>query len=189
MGATVAPVYAALTPGDTAKSIGNRVNTFYSHPIDTTINDFQGLYETVDSQIVNGDSKSRSRTAGTVMAMVVPGMKAKVGLTKFSATMDISNFAEGKLVGHFNKHVINRAEWGTKGITIDQYLNKARSLLNSQVKGDIDGFVSKEGWVFRYNTRTNELATAKPDGTIETLFRPKDGINYWNDQVLKYKSN
>ncbi|OPX41897.1 hypothetical protein CLHUN_42300 [Ruminiclostridium hungatei] len=73
-------------------------------------------------------------------------------------------------------------------MTVNQYFNKAKNLLNSSVKGDIDGFVSKEGWVFRYNKATNEFATAKPDGTIETLFRPAEGINYWKNQIELFKS-
>lgn len=58
---------------------------------------------------------------------------------------------------------------------------------NSEINGNIDGFTSKDGWIFKYNKSTNEFATAKPDGTIETLFRPKDGVNYWMLQIEKYK--
>ena len=37
------------------------------------------------------------------------------------------------------------------------------------------------------NQMINELAIAKPDGTIETLFRPVNGINYWKEQIKTYK--
>ena len=57
----------------------------------------------------------------------------------------------------------------------------------SPIDGEIDGFVSKNGFTFRYNKATNELATAKPDGTIETIFRPTDGLAYWLEQIRKYK--
>lgn len=59
-------------------------------------------------------------------------------------------------------------------------------LLNSEIGGSIRGFTSKSGYVFRYNTKTNEFATGKPDGTIETLFRPKEGLKYWYDQVKAF---
>ncbi len=99
-----------------------------------------------------------------------------------------TNFSEATLQKHFEKHVIKKAEWGVNNtMTIEQYLNKAQNLLNSTLDKNIDGFVSKEGFTFRYNKITNEFATAKPNGTIETLFRPKDGILYWNDQIKKYK--
>jgi hypothetical protein len=91
------------------------------------------------------------------------------------------NFAPGKLDSHFLKHL---KEWG--GITKDAYLKRARALLSKDVSNDIMGFISKEGWVFRYNKRTNELAIGKPDGTIETLFRPSRGIDYYFEQVTRY---
>jgi pyocin large subunit-like protein len=72
-------------------------------------------------------------------------------------------------------------------MTIDEYLSRAKTLLNSKISGPIEGFISKEGWIFRYNQTTNELAIAKPNGTIETLFRPADGQNYWTEQIRKYK--
>jgi pyocin large subunit-like protein len=93
------------------------------------------------------------------------------------------DFATGKPDKHFAKQA---SEWGTGNITKDAYLKRAQNVLNSCVGGDIEGFVSKEGWVFRYNTRTNEFATAKIDGTIETLFRPNTGIDYWYEQIIKY---
>lgn len=34
-----------------------------------------------------------------------------------------------------------------------------------------------------YNIRTNEFAVGSSEGTVRTLFRPKDGIHYWNKQV------
>jgi len=91
------------------------------------------------------------------------------------------DFAQGKIDGHFNKH---KLEW--ENITKEEYLKRSKELLNSKVGGNIDGFVSKDGTVFRYNAATNEFATAKADGTIETLFRPKNGIEYWKDQKIKY---
>lgn len=100
----------------------------------------------------------------------------------------IINFAEGKLEKHFNKHVLKKAEWGSNtAMTMDEYLNRAKNLLNSPNNACIDGFVSQEGWLFKYNKITNEFATAKPDGTIETLFRPENGMQYWLDQIKKYK--
>jgi len=101
----------------------------------------------------------------------------------------IKHFNRESLQKHFKKHVIDRAEWGVKGdMTIDKYLAKARELLNMPVGKNIEGFVSKNGFTFRYNKLTNEFATAKPDGTIETLFRPKQSLAYWKEQVKTYKS-
>jgi len=98
-----------------------------------------------------------------------------------------SNFAEGRLQKHFDKHVIERGEWGNQTISIEEYLRKTRELINSPVGGNIDGFVSKGGYTFRYNKITNEFTTAKPNGIIETFYRPKVGLVYWQEQIAKYK--
>ena len=114
--------------------------------------------------------------------------EAPIALAKVNSVWEATTFATGKLEQHFNKHVIKKAEWGTNiSMTIDEYLNQAQTLLNKEISGCIDGFISKEGWVFKYNKITNELAIAKPNGIIETLFRPTEGINYWINQIKKYK--
>jgi pyocin large subunit-like protein len=94
-----------------------------------------------------------------------------------------TDFAPGKLDVHFNKH---GAEWGAGNITKEAYRKRAISILNSPIGGDIMGFTDKEGYRFRYNKKTNEFATGKPDGTVETLFRPSNGLSYYEDQVKKY---
>lgn len=109
-------------------------------------------------------------------------------LSEVNLRWKATNFATDKLQSHFNKHVIKKAEWGKNiSMTMDEYLNKARKILNSEINGIIDGFISKDGWVFRYDKVANELAIAKPNGIIETLFRPAEGMNYWLEQVKKYK--
>jgi RHS repeat-associated protein len=94
-----------------------------------------------------------------------------------------TGFASGKLEVHFTQH---SKEWGPGNITMASYEKRAYSLLSTNIGGDILGFTTKGGWVFRYNQRTNELATAKPDGTIETLFRPRRGMEYYLEQVERY---
>jgi Pretoxin HINT domain len=96
----------------------------------------------------------------------------------------VKSFAsKARLEGHFEDHA---NEWGAGNITLTGYAKRAEALLRSPVKGDIHGFTSSRGWTFRYNMRTNEFATMKPDGTIETIFRPRAGIDYWIEQIRKY---
>ncbi|WP_159396847.1 hypothetical protein [Sorangium cellulosum] len=99
-------------------------------------------------------------------------------------TPGVRGFAsEAHLERHFARHA---SEWGAGNITKMGYAKRAETLLRSPVGGDIQGFTSKRGWTFRYNSQTNEFATMKPDGTIETLFRPRDGARYWAEQVGRY---
>ncbi|WP_139489601.1 polymorphic toxin-type HINT domain-containing protein [Brevibacillus dissolubilis] len=114
---------------------------------------------------------------------------SNLGIWTHNSCWKATQFASDKLfTKHFNKHVVQKQEWASLGysLTKEGYIKRASNLLNSNVGGNILGFTNKNGFVFRYNKATNEFATAKPDGTIETLFRPDDGMNYWRDQVKQY---
>jgi SPP1 gp7 family putative phage head morphogenesis protein len=89
---------------------------------------------------------------------------------------------EKKFKKHIEKHL---GEFGN--ITEDEYLSIARNLLASPAKGDIEGFISKEGFRFRYNNKTNDFAIGRADGYISTLYRPVDGYEHWLEQINDYK--
>jgi pyocin large subunit-like protein len=44
-------------------------------------------------------------------------------------------------------------------------------------------YMSANGDLLRYNVRTYEFAVEVADGTIRTLFRPKNGMAYWLQQM------
>jgi len=76
-------------------------------------------------------------------------------------------------------------EWTSTGI--EAYYKRAISLADNKVGGNVLGFTSKEGWVFRMNSRTGEFLTVRPDGTIATFFRRvSDPAKYWAEQMRKY---
>ncbi|MGN9164954.1 minor capsid protein [Tissierellaceae bacterium HCP3S3_D8] len=83
---------------------------------------------------------------------------------------------------HYDKHL---NEFGN--ITKEEYLNRARELLSSSIKGgNVEGFKSEVGFVFRYNKETNDLAIGRPDGKISTLYKPVDGYKHYLEQIEKY---
>ena len=86
------------------------------------------------------------------------------------------------LADHFNRHA---AKLGFK--TQRQYLNGARNLLSKRAGGSIQQFMSGDGWLFKYNSVTNEFVILSNKGTISTYFKPDNGIAYWNQQVKLYK--
>jgi hypothetical protein len=88
------------------------------------------------------------------------------------------NFASEELAKHFGEHA---ADFGPR-ITPQQYLQKARNLLNSEPGGKILGKVRVDGDIIRFNKATGEFAVGAPDGTIRTFFKPTDGIRYYNRQ-------
>lgn len=77
------------------------------------------------------------------------------------------NFDPTYLMKHVQDHIADYP-----GFSVEDYQNHARELLNSAVGGDIEGFTSEAGTVFRYNKATNDFATARPNGVIQTLYKP-----------------
>lgn len=82
---------------------------------------------------------------------------------------------------HYTKHNNDYPQ-----ISKFQYNNRAKELLDCIPNEKIKGFTNSSGWKFRYDKSTNEFAIQRPDGTIATLFKPNEGIKYWEEQVKKY---
>lgn len=68
------------------------------------------------------------------------------------------------------------------GMTKQQYQAAMIKLLESPVGGDIDGHVDKRGCVVRYNKATNDFATGHPDIAAYSMYKPKDGVAYYQRQ-------
>ncbi|MBM7835941.1 phage minor capsid protein [Clostridium sardiniense] len=94
-----------------------------------------------------------------------------------------SSFAtQKKFDKHIEKHL---SEYGD--ITPEEYLNISRDLLAAQLSKDIEGFASKDGFIFKYRKSTNDFAVGRADGKISTVFKPKEGYEYWLEQMKAYK--
>ncbi|CAA7195192.1 hypothetical protein [Chryseobacterium potabilaquae] len=89
-----------------------------------------------------------------------------------------------KLTKHFSKHTKDWSSWGS--ISNVAYYKRAVKLADSNIGGKVVGFVSKQGWTFKYNKATGEFLTIHPKGYIETFFRPKGGMNYYLKQLQLY---
>ncbi|MCC0629100.1 MULTISPECIES: minor capsid protein [unclassified Clostridioides] len=89
---------------------------------------------------------------------------------------------EKKFKKHVEKHL---NEYGN--ITAEEYLSTARNLLSEQLSNDVEGFLSKDNFLFKYRKSTNDFAIGREDGKISTLFKPKEGYNYWLEQMKEYK--
>ncbi|WP_227848191.1 minor capsid protein [Clostridioides sp. ZZV15-6598] len=89
---------------------------------------------------------------------------------------------EKKFKKHVEKHL---NEYGN--ITEEEYLSTARNLLSEQLSNDVEGFLSKDNFLFKYRKSSNDFAIGRADGKISTLFKPKEGYNYWLEQMKEYK--
>lgn len=90
--------------------------------------------------------------------------------------------SEKKLNRHLKSHL---KEY--KGYTAEEYINRARELLSLDLNSEIDGFVDKDGFVFKYDIINNDFVIGRPDGYISTLFKPDNKIMYWENQKKYYK--
>ena len=89
-----------------------------------------------------------------------------------------------KLHKKYVKHSSEWSQWGS--ISKETFYKRAVKLANSSVGDHVKGFISKDGWPFRFNTKTGEFLTIHPNGHIETFFRPKNGIEYYLKQIQNY---
>ena len=68
-----------------------------------------------------------------------------------------------------------------------EYVRRAQDLLKAPIDDKIiSGFVSPDGWLFKYNHQKNEFAILSDKGTISTYFIPERGEKYWIEQNKLY---
>jgi uncharacterized protein RhaS with RHS repeats len=79
--------------------------------------------------------------------------------------------------GHWKKH---RSEFPELQ-NAKQYAEKAKDFLNNPPKGTFTKN-RPNGDVLRYDPKTNTFGVKGADGSPKTMFRPNDGIDYWNKQ-------
>lgn len=96
-----------------------------------------------------------------------------------------ANFStQKKFDKHIEKHL---KEYGD--ITPEDYVNIARDLLAAPLSNDIEGFISKDGFLFKYKISTNDFTIGRPDGKISTLYKPIKGYDQWLEEIEKYKGD
>lgn len=96
-----------------------------------------------------------------------------------------ANFStQKKFDKHIEKHL---KEYGD--ITPEDYVNIARDLLSAPLSNDIERFISKDGFLFKYKISTNDFTIGRPDGKISTLYKPIKGYDQWLEEIEKYKGD
>ncbi|GEM_PF-4604411 len=86
----------------------------------------------------------------------------------------------------FDKHIEKHLpEYGD--MSPEEYLNTARDLLAAPLNEDVEGFISKEDFIFKYRRSTNDFSIGRADGKISTLYKLKEGYPQWLEEIEKYK--
>lgn len=97
----------------------------------------------------------------------------------WSSTKDLSS-AENAFK-HFKDH---RTEFPEYKNALE-YTNGAHSFVNNPPVGTLTQTRPKNGDILFYNPMTNTFAVQAANGAPRTMFKPRDGIKYWNDQKVK----
>lgn len=92
-----------------------------------------------------------------------------------SPAIEARDFAPGQLEAHYQKH---GGQFGD--ITIDQYLQQARDLLNAPAGEDVQEKTRPDGDILHYRISTGEFAVMTSRGRIRTYF--KTTLRYWMRQ-------
>ena len=87
-----------------------------------------------------------------------------------------------KLMNHWKNGRTHQDEYPE--FTMEQYVERAVSLSEMPIGGDIFGHVDKDGIVVRYDRKENDFIKANVKKGIWTMFKPKTGEEYYQ-QMLK----
>lgn len=90
--------------------------------------------------------------------------------------------SDRSLKTHINKHLKE-----FDNISEEEYLQKARDLLNAELSDNIKGFMTQQKLIFKYDVKNNEFVIGSNKGFISTYFKPKPGIKYWEGETKKYE--
>lgn len=139
--------------------------------------------KTGEKFLVDTNEMNASIVPVVIAHIIRVGVSAAVGLVGralIKAGVKKLAFRTQKLLdSHYDKHVVKQKEYGS--ISKQQYLEKAQDIIGS----DSPNVISKkrlDGSRVFYNKETNDFVVLSKDGYIQTLFKPKDGIDYYNRQ-------
>ena len=155
------------------------------------LDDLSGLNGSVSDAAPFDESKHPRRTDGK---FGTGSGSEKESLTKagnndiIKSSQKVSPTGENEFLEGFNKRNLNKHWAGGKsdhskqypGMAREQYAKRALKLARSAADGkEIFGFVTKDGAVVRYDSRENDFVKCYSDAGIATMFKPKDGFQYF----------
>ena len=105
------------------------------------------------------------------------GAASRVVKSKSLWSSTKSKSAVENALGHWNKHKSEFPELQNA----KQYAEQAKDFLANPPQGILTKTNSK-GDILRYDPATNTFGVLSQDGVPRTMFRPEDGMDYWNRQ-------
>lgn len=86
-------------------------------------------------------------------------------------------FSKQKLNNHWQNGRTHKEEY--PGFTKEQYAARALELIQKPCGNGIEGYKNKRGEVCRYDAKENDYVKGNPQKGINTMFKPKDGVEYY----------
>lgn len=108
---------------------------------------------------------------GVALAVVKP---AKVAGKLWTSTKKLSSVENA--YGHYKKHKGEFPEFQNA----KQYVEGTKNFLNNPSSNTLTK--TRNGNTLMYNPKTNTFGVKDANGTPRTMFRPTDGVKYWDKQ-------
>ena len=158
---------------DSLENMGSRLKSWVDGDSDSLLDDWYSKY----GDYFAGESNSLKNIS-----------KNNTNYNKDDGIMNNKKWLESEFPSEkkFNKHIEKHLQ-EYDNITEEEYLETARELLADNLSEDVEGFVSDEGFLFKYRKSTNDFSIGRSDGNISTLFKPKEGYEYWLEQIKNYR--
>ncbi len=84
---------------------------------------------------------------------------------------------------HYEKH---KDEY--PNISKKEYAEIAKNLLNSDDEsGKIQSYLRIRGYIVKYDNSTNDFLVGTPDGKVVSMFRPRQGKRYYENDKRKFE--
>lgn len=90
--------------------------------------------------------------------------------------------SEQHLNNHWQNGRTHRAEYEAEGLDKSGYEKRAVELAESKADGvKIRGYRTRDGYICRYDVEKNDYVKADIDKGIRTMFKPDNGVQYYED--------
>jgi len=109
----------------------------------------------------------------------------RVGNSPSGANPRLNGFTAKNLKRHFGGGGKSDHSGQYKGYTQAQYASRAERLVRSATSRNVLGFRATDGSIVRYDRRTNDFVRSGDRG-IRTMFKPTNGLVYFNRKFKEY---
>lgn len=124
-----------------------------------------------------GPGSGRKPEGGSEKDLTSNEKTANIKVSAKGANKFEIGFSKQKLNNHWQNGRTHKEEY--PGFTKEQYAARALELIQKPCGNGIEGYKNKRGEVCRYDAKENDYVKGNPQKGINTMFKPKDGVEYY----------